>query len=89
MDQAIYGKIKNITDKEIYTDSFQLPKDYKISIEEKIKIEAPYHKLTNGGHIIEIAIEENAKKDDFMKIIELMKNYDIGCGIIYRAKVDN
>lgn len=89
MDQAIYGKIKNITDKEIYTDSFQLPKDYKISMEEKIKIEAPYHKLTNGGHIIEIAIEENAKKDDFMKIIELMKNYDIGCGIIYRAKVDN
>lgn len=89
MDQAIYGKIKNITDKEIYTDSFQLPKDYKISIEEKIEIEAPYHKLTNGGHIIEIAIEENAKKDDFMKIIELMKNYDIGCGIIYRAKVDN
>ena len=89
MDQAIYGKIKNITDKEIYTDSFQLPNDYKISIEKKIKIEAPYHKLTNGGHIIEIAIEENAKKGDFMKIIDIMKNYDIGCGIIYKAKVDN
>lgn len=89
MDQAIYGKIKNITDKEIYTDSFQLPKDYKISIEKKIKIEAPYHKLTNGGHIIEITLPENATEDDFMKVIDLMKNYDIGCGIIYKAKVDN
>ena len=39
MDQAIYGKIKNITDKEIYTDSFQLPKGYKISAEKKIEIE--------------------------------------------------
>lgn len=89
MDQAIYGKIKNITDKEIYTDSFQLPKNYKISIEKKIKIEAPYHKLTNGGHIIEIALPENATKNDFMTVIDLMKNYDIGCGIIYKAKVDN
>ena len=69
MDQAIYGKIKNITDKEIYTDSFQLPKGYKISAEKKIEIEAPYHKLTNGGHITEINLPEDAIAGTKIKIV--------------------
>ena len=89
MDQAIYGKIKNITDKEIYTDSFQLPKGYKISAEKKIEIEAPYHKLTNGGHITEINLPEDAILSDFMKILEVMKKNDIGCCTISKMKVDN
>ena len=89
MDQAIYGKIKNITDKEIYTDSFQLPKGYKISAEKKIEIEAPYHKLTNGGHITEINLPEDAIQSDFMKILEVMKKNDIGCCTISKMKVDN
>lgn len=89
MDQAIYGKIKNITDKDIYTDSFQLPIDYKISIEKKIEIEAPYHELTNGGHITEVTIPDEATIDDFTKIIEIMRKNNIGCCTISKAKVDN
>lgn len=51
-DRVIFGKIDGVTDKETYTNSFELPKQY--DEEKKIKIESPYHELTNGGHIIEL-----------------------------------
>ena len=89
MDQAIYGKVKNITDKEIYTDSFQLPKDFEVSTYRKIELEAPYHELTNGGHITEVNLEENATVEEFMKTIETMKKHNIGCCTISKTKVDN
>lgn len=89
MDQAIYGKIKNITDKEIYTDSFQLPKDFEVSTYRKIELEAPYHELTNGGHITEVNLEGNATVEEFMKTIETMKKHNIGCCTISKTKVDN
>ena len=89
MDQAIYGKVKNITDKEIYTDSFQLPKDFEVPTYRKIELEAPYHELTNGGHITEVNLEENATVEEFMKTIETMKKHNIGCCTISKTKVDN
>ena len=84
MDKAIYGKIKGVTDIENYSDSFQLPENYKIKIEEKIKIEAPYHKLTNGGHILSIHLpEEKLKNEDVIeKLIKEMKENDIGLAMI-------
>ena len=51
IDRAIYGKIKGVTDREYYTNSFHVPVHYNISISDKIHTEAPYHELTNGGHI--------------------------------------
>lgn len=89
MDQAIYGKIKNITDKENYTDSFQLPENYNISTYKKIEIEAPYHELTNGGHITEVNLGEKATVDEFIQTIEIMKKHNIGCCTISKTKVDN
>ena len=74
MDQAIYGKIKNITDKEKFTQIlFNYRKVIKFQQRKKIEIEAPYHKLTNGGHITEINLPEDAILSDFMKILEVMK----------------
>ena len=55
-DQNIFGIVKGVTDKEYYTNSFHVPVGYAISIKEKIDIEAPYHKLCNGGHISYIEI---------------------------------
>lgn len=75
LDKAIYGNISNITDKKTYTESFHLPENCKIQPEEKIKIEAPYHKLTSGGHIIYIRGKDNK---DILKIIKLMKENNIG-----------
>ena len=51
MDKKRYGIIKGVTDKDYYTNSFHVPVYYKISAFEKIQKEAPYHALTNAGHI--------------------------------------
>ena len=51
MDKKRYGVIKVVTDKDYYTNSFHVPVYYKISAFDKIKKEAPYHALTNAGHI--------------------------------------
>lgn len=70
-DRVIFGKIKNVTDKECYTISFGLPKEY--DYKKKIEIEAPYHELTNGGHMTEISIKENVEGT-----IKYMYENDIG-----------
>ena len=51
MDAEKFGKIPGVTDREYYTNSFHIPVYYDISAWDKIKLEAPYHALTNGGHI--------------------------------------
>ena len=57
IDKAIYGKIKGVTDREYYTNSFHVPVYYPVSIAKKIQIEAPYHSLTNAGHITYIELD--------------------------------
>ena len=51
MDKKRYGEIKGVTDRDYYTNSFHIPVWYPISAFEKIKKEAPYHALSNAGHI--------------------------------------
>ena len=46
-----FGVIPGVTDREYYTNSFHVPVYYPISAFNKIRIEAPYHALTNAGHI--------------------------------------
>ena len=84
IDRAIYGKIKGVTDREYYTNSFHVPVYYNISIADKIKTEAPYHELTNGGHITYIELDGNTcmNIDAFESVIRLMKESGIGYGAI-------
>jgi len=84
IDRAIYGKIKGVTDREYYTNSFHVPVYYNISISKKIEIEAPYHALTNGGHIsyIELDGDTASNVEAFESIIRLMKEAGIGYGAI-------
>ena len=84
MDKAIYGKIKGVTDKEYYTNSFHVPVYYNISIVDKLKIEGPYHALTNGGHIsyVELDGDTAMNVDAFEKIIRLMHDNKMGYGAI-------
>ena len=84
IDRAIYGKIKGVTDKDYYTNSFHVPVSHKISIEKKIKLEAPYHAFTNAGHItyIELDGDASANVKAFEKIVRLMKEEGIGYGAI-------
>lgn len=81
LDQAIYGKLKGITDKNRYTNSFHIPEGYKISVIDKIKLESQYHCLTNGGHI-EIVQIKNGDTKDIMSVIKTMKENGIGYGKI-------
>ncbi|NLK22772.1 MAG: anaerobic ribonucleoside-triphosphate reductase, partial [Clostridiales bacterium] len=69
-DQKVFGKIPGVTDKEYYTNSFHVPVGYPISIKEKIDIEAPYHKLCNGGHISYIEVDDNPTGQTIMDILD-------------------
>ncbi len=84
IDRAIYGKIKGVTDREYYTNSFHVPVYYNISISDKLKTEAPYHELTNGGHIsyIELDGDVASNVDAFEKVIRIMKESGIGYGAV-------
>ena len=62
IDRKIYGILEGITDKEYYTNSFHIPVYYNISAFDKIRIEAPYHELTNAGHITYIELDGNPSR---------------------------
>jgi len=57
-DRKIFGKIKGVTDKIYYTNSYHVPVEHKISIKDKINTEAPYHKLCNAGHISYLELDD-------------------------------
>ncbi|NLD88442.1 MAG: anaerobic ribonucleoside triphosphate reductase, partial [Clostridiales bacterium] len=57
IDRKKYGVIPGVTDREYYTNSFHVPVYYPISVYDKIKIEAPYHALTNAGHITYVELD--------------------------------
>ena len=84
IDKAVYGKIKGVTDRDYYTNSFHVPVYYHISIANKIKLEGPYHALTNAGHISYIELDGNVAQniDAFEKIVRLMKENNFGYGAI-------
>ena len=84
IDRAIYGKIKGVTDRSYYTNSFHIPVYYDTTITNKIKLEAPYHALTNGGHISYIELDGDTAKNlkAFESVIRIMKESGIGYGAI-------
>ena len=84
MDQKRYGKIPGVTDRDYYTNSFHVPVYYEISAFDKIRLEAPYHALTNGGHISYIELDGDPLKnlDAFEAVVRYMKECGIGYGSI-------
>ena len=84
MDAKRYGKIEGVTDREYYTNSFHVPVYYPISAFEKIKIEAPYHALTNAGHISYVELDGDPMNNlsAFEKVVRCMKESGIGYGSI-------
>ena len=84
MDKKRYGEIEGVTDRDYYTNSFHVPVYYPISAYDKIRIEAPYHALTNAGHISYVELDGDVSKnlEAFEKIIRCMKECGIGYGSI-------
>ena len=100
-DRVIFGRIKDVTDKQRYTKSFEIPnEEIKDNYLKKIEIEAPYHELTNGGHITEISIGNNSNtnasnnnnnNNNFTLIKEILNDMykkDIGFAKIISTKGD-
>lgn len=84
IDKKIYGSIPGVTDREYYTNSFHVPVYYPISAYKKIQLEAPYHNLTNGGHISYIEMDGDPTKNltAFETIIRCMHDNGIGYGSV-------
>ncbi|MDR7869730.1 MAG: anaerobic ribonucleoside triphosphate reductase [Tissierellaceae bacterium] len=84
IDKKIYGEVPGVTDREYYTNSFHVPVYFKTTAFKKIMLEAPYHELTNAGHItyVELDGDPTMNLDAFEKIIRVMKESGIGYGSI-------
>lgn len=84
IDKKKYGVIPGVTDREYYTNSFHIPVYFPIRAFEKIKLEAPYHALTNGGHISYVELDGDTAKNPeaFEAIIRCMKENGVGYGSV-------
>jgi len=84
IDRAKYGVIEGVTDREYYTNSFHIPVYFNINAFEKIRLEAPYHTLTNAGHISYIELDGDPTKnlDAFEQVVRCMKESGVGYGSI-------
>ncbi len=84
MDKQRFGVIPGVTDKEYYTNSFHIPVGFPISAYDKISIEAPYHALTNAGHIsyIEMDGDPSENLQAFENVIRCMKEKGMGYGSV-------
>ena len=84
IDKKLFGEIKGVTDRDYYTNSFHVPVYYHISAYQKIHLEAPYHALTNAGHISYVELDGDPVNnlDAFEQVIRCMKEEGIGYGSI-------
>ncbi|MCL2083811.1 MAG: anaerobic ribonucleoside triphosphate reductase [Oscillospiraceae bacterium] len=84
LDQKKYGLIPGVTDKEYYTNSFHIPVNFPITAYDKINAEAPYHALTNAGHITYVEVDGDPARnlDAFEQIIRTMAEAGVGYGSI-------
>jgi ribonucleoside-triphosphate reductase len=83
-DRNMYGALEGVTDRDYYTNSFHVPVYYEIGAFDKIRLEAPYHELTNAGHITYVELDGNPSQNlvAFEKIVRSMKEAGIGYGSI-------
>ncbi|MEG0229430.1 MAG: anaerobic ribonucleoside triphosphate reductase, partial [Oscillospiraceae bacterium] len=84
IDNARFGEIKGVTDKDFYTNSFHVPVYFNINAYKKIQTEAPYHSFTNAGHISYVELDGDTCEnlEAFEAIIKCMKESGIGYGSV-------
>ena len=84
LDKERFGIIPGVTERDYYTNSFHVPVYYECSAFHKLSVEAPYHALTNGGHISYVEMDGDPLQnlDAFEKIVRFMHDSGIGYGSI-------
>ncbi len=87
-DREQFGIIKDITDKDYYTNSSHVPVWYKCTVEHKAKIEAPYHEYELGGHIFYVELDGDATHNPecIKQTVDLMDKYNIGYGSVNHTR---
>lgn len=80
LDRTRFNILKDITDKDYYTNSFHVPVFQDITIEEKMKQEGPYHRLCNAGHISFVELKDDISNnlEALHNIIQILFENDIG-----------
>ena len=84
IDAKKFGRIPGVTDREYYTNSFHVPVYHKLGVFDKIALEAPYHELTNAGHISYVELDGLGahNPEAFEQIVRAMKEAGIGYGSV-------
>ena len=84
IDKEVFGNLPGITDKDYYTNSFHVPVGFGITAAHKISLEAPYHALTNAGHISYVELDGDPARNlaAFEAIVRHMHATGIGYGSI-------
>jgi ribonucleoside-triphosphate reductase (formate) len=80
LDRQEFGSIPHVTEKAYYANSFHIPPDFEISVDDRLKLDAPYHNLCNGGHATFVTARSMPAADDVEKLVRKMKEAGIGYG---------
>lgn len=80
IDKEEFGIIDGITDKGYYDNSFHVSSKIKLSPFDKMRMEAPAHKMSWGGHIS--YIESDSLKKNVIAVYDILK-YANEVGIHY------
>lgn len=78
-----YGNIKNVSDKEFFTNSIHVPVWKKVSPFEKIDIESQLTGYSNAGCITYVELDSGAKNN--LEALETLVNYAMDKDIPYFA----
>ncbi len=75
-----FGVVPRVTEHEYFTNSNHVPVYCKCTAAHKVEIEAPYHALTNAGHIMYLEIDGDPTQnlEAFEALVRLM--HDKGAG---------
>lgn len=88
VDKRTYGVVPGVTDKDYYTNSNHVPVWYKCTAKHKAEVEAPYHELTNAGHIFYIELDGDATHNPktIETVVDLMDRYNMGYGSVNHTR---
>jgi anaerobic ribonucleoside-triphosphate reductase len=71
IDKERFGTIKNVTDKEYYTNSYHIDIREKINLFDKLKLESEYQSLSTGGAISYVEVSD-INDDELKEIIKFI-----------------
>ncbi|MDQ7826306.1 MAG: anaerobic ribonucleoside-triphosphate reductase [Candidatus Eremiobacteraeota bacterium] len=80
LDRQEFGVVPRITEMPCYSNGFEFPHTAKLTIEQKLSIDGPYHSLCQGGHYSFIKLAAPPRYDEVEKAVRKMKEAGIGFG---------